>query len=50
MVQRIPGGSGGTRFLIAAAWRQTREREADNAADRAYDPVIAPLKGPTASS
>jgi hypothetical protein len=39
-----PGWEWRLAILIAAASRQSRAREADNKANRAYDPVVAPLK------
>jgi hypothetical protein len=39
-----PGWEWRHAILVAAASRQTRAREADNRANHAYDPVIAPLK------
>lgn len=39
-----PGWEWRQAILVAAASRQARAREADNRANHAYDPVIAPLK------
>jgi hypothetical protein len=39
-----PGWEWRHAVLLAAASRQSRAREADNGANRAYDPIIAPLK------